>query len=71
VIEREGTGGAYKDQRCECYSVIVGDREKTLTALFDVERDYKGKIRRLVRQVESTPGMFGRMVDLLVERTRH
>jgi hypothetical protein len=71
VIDREGTGGAYKSRRRECYHVVAGDREKTLSAMFHVERDYKGKIRRLVRQEGSPEGMFGRMTDLLVNRTKH
>ena len=70
-LDREGTGGAYKDQRRECYQVVVGDRERSLGALFDVERDYKGKIRRLIRQSGTPKDMFGRMVDLLVPQTRH
>lgn len=74
VLDREGTGGAYKDQRRECYQITVGDRERSLIALYDVERDWKGKIRRLIRRtgVGGMPeGLFGRMVNLLVERTVH
>lgn len=72
VIDREGTGGAYKDQRRECYQVTVGDRERSLVALFDVERDWKGKICKLVRRTEGVPKeFFGRMVDLLIDRTVH
>jgi hypothetical protein len=74
VIGREGTGGVYKDQRHECYQVTVGDRERSLIAVFDVERDWKGKIRRLIPRsgVGAVPeGSFGRMVDLLVDRTMH
>jgi len=32
VIDREGTGGVYKDERRECYQVTVGDRERSLIA---------------------------------------
>jgi hypothetical protein len=71
VIDREGSGGAYKSRRRECYHVAVGDRDQTLCAMFDVERDWKGKIRRLVRQEGAAGATFGRMVDLLVERTKH
>lgn len=67
IIDQEGTGGAYKDQRREAYQVIVGDRERTLTALYDVTRDYKGKIRRLDRVTDAPEIMSGRMCDLLVE----
>jgi hypothetical protein len=70
-LDREGTGGAYKDQRRECYHVVVGDCERSLAALYDVERDYKGKIRRLIRQPGIMPDHIGRMVDLLVPQTRH
>lgn len=71
LINRDGTT-AYRDRRRECYQVVAGDRERTLIASFDVERDYKGKIRRLVRSAgPGTTAAFGRMVDLLVERTRH
>jgi hypothetical protein len=66
-IDREGTGGAYQDRRRECYQVVVGDRERTLMALFAVERDDKRKIRGLIRQEGVSKGMFGRMVDLLVD----
>jgi hypothetical protein len=69
IINREGTGGVYKDRRRESYQVVVGDREQTLIAAFDVERDYKGKIRRLIRFPALEPQDFphGRMIDLLVE----
>jgi hypothetical protein len=72
IIDREGTGTVYKDRRRECYWVIVGDREKTLLAVFFVHRDYKGKIRRLERGPSPSPRAFahGRMIDLLVE-ARH
>lgn len=72
TIGREGTGGSYKEQRRECYQITVGDHERSLIAIFDVERDYKGKIRRLVLQNKGeASGMIGQMVDLLVERTVH
>jgi hypothetical protein len=72
TIDRESTGGAFKGQRRECYSVTAGDRERTLTALSDVERDYKGKIPHLSRRTKGMPeGMFGHMTDLLVDRTMH
>jgi hypothetical protein len=69
IISREGTGGVYKDRRRESYHVVVGDREQTLIATFDVERDYKGKIRRLIRFPALEPQAFahGRMIDLLIE----
>jgi hypothetical protein len=72
IIDREGTGGVYKDRRSECYTISVGDREKSLLAVFDVHRDYKGKIRRLERRPSPRPQDFvhGRMMDLLVE-ARH
>jgi hypothetical protein len=72
VIDREGIAGAYKDQRRECYQVTVGDHERSLIAIYDVERDWKGKIRRLTLQKKgAAKSMIGRMVDLLVERTMH
>jgi hypothetical protein len=72
IIDREGTGTVYKDRRQECYFVIVGDREQTLIAGFNVVRDYKGKIRRLIRLPALVPQAFphGRMMDLLIE-ARH
>jgi hypothetical protein len=72
IINREGTGTVYKDRRRECYWVVVGDREKTLLAVFFVHRDYKGKIRRLERRPSPRPQDFlhGRMMDLLIE-ARH
>jgi hypothetical protein len=71
IIDREGTGGVYKERRQECYFVTVGDREKTLIANYDVERDYKGKIRRLIRvPLNPQPFAHGRMMDLLIE-ARH
>jgi hypothetical protein len=72
LIDREGTGTVYKDRRREAYWVVVGDREKTLVAVFFVHRDYKGKIRRLERRPSPRPQDFlhGRMIDLLVE-ARH
>jgi hypothetical protein len=72
IMDREGTGTVYKDRRRECYWVVVGDREKTLLAVFFVHRDYKGKIRRLERGPSPSPQAFahGRMMDLLVE-ARH
>jgi hypothetical protein len=71
LIDREGTGTKYKDRRRECYWISVGDREQSLLACFDVERDYKGKIRRLLRRPSPRPADFihGRMMDLLM--TRH
>jgi hypothetical protein len=72
LINREGTGTLYKDRRRECYQVSVGDRERSLLVTFGVERDYKGKIRRLVRKPSPGPADFahGRMLDLLIE-ARH
>jgi hypothetical protein len=72
LIDREGTGTKYKDRRRECYWISVGDRERSLIACFDVERDYKGKIRRLLRRPSPKPADFvhGRMTDLLIE-ARH
>jgi hypothetical protein len=72
IIGREGTGTIYKDRRRECYEVVVGDKEQTLIATFDVQRDYKDKIRQLIRLPALEPQAFshGRMIDLLVE-ARH
>jgi hypothetical protein len=69
TISREGTGTIYRDRRRECYEVVVGDKEQTLIATFGVERDYRGKIRRLIRFPALEPQFFphGRMLDLLVE----
>jgi hypothetical protein len=74
VLDREGIEehrGEYKDRRKECYQVTVGDRERTLAAFFDVERDYKGKMRRLVRREGNIEQHFGRAVNLLVDETMH
>jgi hypothetical protein len=74
TIDREGTGGRYKKRRQECFLVSAGDRTRTLLAVLDVERDYKGKIRKLSRRASAdsanlTAQLRGRMTDLLV--TRH
>ena len=74
VLDREGIEhhqGEFKDRRKECYQIMVGDREQTLAAVFDVERDYKGKIRRLIRHKGNAQHLFGRVVNLLVDETMH
>jgi hypothetical protein len=67
VIADEGTGGRYRDERRECYSVSVGDRERSILAVLYVARDYKGKIRQLTRGPDSKQAddLRGRMVNLL------
>jgi hypothetical protein len=74
AVNREGTGGRYKERRQECLVVTAGDRTRTLLAILDVERDYKGKIRKLTRRASADSanlagGLRGRLTDLLV--TRH
>ena len=71
VIDREGTGGAYKSRRRECYHVVAGDREKTLSAMFQRRARRQGQ-NPPPGAAESAPeGMFGRMADLFADRTRH
>jgi hypothetical protein len=67
VVEEEGTGGRYRDERKECYSVSVGDREHSILAVLWVKRDYKQKIRALIRGPDSkhTDELRGRMTNLL------
>jgi hypothetical protein len=68
VVAREGTGGRYRDERREVYLISVGDQQRTLVAILDVERDYKGKIRRLTRNdALSGVELRGRMANLLID----
>jgi hypothetical protein len=66
VVAQEGTGGRYKDERREVYMISAGDRDRTIIAMLDVKRDYKGKIRQLTRNPLADQGTFeGRMANLL------
>jgi hypothetical protein len=68
VIGAEGSGTRYRDERRECYLVSVGDHERSLLVTLDVQRDYKQKIRKLVRGPVSQGGdLGGRMVNLLLD----
>jgi hypothetical protein len=71
LLQREGTAGKYKDRRTEAYQITVGDHQRSLMVGFDVVRDYKGKIRRLIqREGPSNKTLIeGRFFDLLA--TRH
>jgi hypothetical protein len=68
LMEREGTGTKYKDRRQEVYLVVAGDKDETLQAYFDVRRDYKGKIRELIRRNTGPLFSEGRLIDLLISR---
>jgi hypothetical protein len=67
VFDLEGSEGRYRDERRECYTISVGDRERSILAVLYVTRDYKGKIRQLTRGVDSkhADDLRGRMVNLL------
>jgi hypothetical protein len=68
VVNAEGTGGRYRDERRECYMISTGDRSRSLFAVLDVKRDYKGKIRSLIRGdvgKDPTAAAVGRMFNLL------
>jgi hypothetical protein len=58
-----------KPHRFEAYMVICGDKNRTISATFDVRRDRKGKMRKLIRNDEEAIDFTGgRFVNLLVER---
>jgi hypothetical protein len=67
VFDLEGSEGRYRDERRECYSVSVGDRERSILAVLYVKRDYKQKIRALIRGPDSkqSDDLRGRMANLL------
>jgi hypothetical protein len=69
IIIEEGSSARYSDERKECYVVSVGDRDGSIVAHLWVTRDYKQKIRKLVRGPVSKGDdeVRGRMTDLLRE----
>jgi len=77
VIGTHGsTGTKYEAGRQEMITVAVGDRSGSLFCCLNVERDWKGKIRKLHRQptrssLDPGIGMYGQMIDLLLDPTVH
>ena len=73
LADQHGTGHPeLQPMRREIYTVTAGDKDGTLIANFDVERDAEGRIVKLIRQPDGGPHMImiGRMFDLLAE-ARH
>ena len=66
TFEREGTGGAFRDQRIEIAQITVGDHTQSLTRTWRMRRSDSGVT--LIQETD-LDGMLsqGRMVDLLAK----
>jgi hypothetical protein len=67
TFEREGSGGSLKHLRVEIAQVSAGDRNGTVTRMWQMHRNpHTGRVT-LTNEGDQSLAMTGRMVDLLAE----